>query len=136
MCVYLQLIGFPKAERELKSDEWTICSDLTSECPHEAVAGMRKHFVEHFSQAESWISVKKRSSPSSRNPRIVFVYGTSEKMHIVNKMEVIEATKKWCPEPVGDYNFFSNSTITDQLNFVCNASLLVAIYGGGLSHMF
>jgi hypothetical protein len=69
------------------------------------------------------------------NPRVVFAFRVSEKRHLVNKMELVNATRKWCPECLVDHFYASNETVRDQLNFVCNASILIGIHGGGLAHM-
>jgi hypothetical protein len=129
------IIGVPKSEKFVQPEKWPNGYDMPYEYPHEAVAGMREHFLGFYNPGESTQSVLRRCQPNAATPRVVFAFRVSEKRHIVNKVELIEAIKEWCPECVVDQFYGTGETANGQLNFVCNASILIGIHGGGLTHM-
>lgn len=130
------IIGVPKAERVVQPEKWSNGTyDLPYEYPHEAVIGMRERFLEYYNPNETRQSIENRCQPDPKRPRVLVTFRLSNKRHIVNKMELVDAMREWCPECIIDYNYARNETIQTQLNTVCNASLLIAIHGGGLSHM-
>jgi hypothetical protein len=129
------IIGVPKAERIVQPEKWPNGYDLPYEYPHEAVEGMREHFLTFYNPGESPEEISHRCMPHPTAPRIVLAFRVSPKRHIVNKMELVDAIREWCPECIVDYFYASNESIPTQLNFVCNASIIIGIHGGGLAHM-
>ncbi|OHT11290.1 hypothetical protein TRFO_19408 [Tritrichomonas foetus] len=129
------IIGVPKAERYVKPEKWPNGYDIPYEYPHEAIVGMREHFLHFYNKNESVENIEQRCKPNPKNPRILFSFRSSQKRHIVNKQELIDAAKSWCPECLINYSYMNNLTIQEQLNLVCNVSLLIGIHGGGLTHM-
>jgi hypothetical protein len=122
------VIGVPKAEREVKPERWPNGYDMPYEYPHESVIGFRERILQHF-------GVNAPCAPDPDHPRVVVTFRMSPKRHIVNKGELIGALSEWCPECTISWHYARNETLQSQLQFVCNASILIGIHGGGLAHM-
>jgi hypothetical protein len=122
------VIGVPKAERDVRPERWPNGYDMPYEYPHQAVVGFRERVLQHF-------DVRELCTPDSKHPRVVVTFRMSPKRHIVNKNELVSALSEWCPECVVAWHYARNESLQNQLQFVCNASLLIGIHGGGLAHM-
>lgn len=126
------IIGFPKSEFHINQSRWTTMLDNPYEFPREAFIGFREHMISFYSGKEV---MEKQCTPNKTNPRVVIAFRTSPKRHIVNKVEIVKAMSEWCPNCIIDQTYFANETFSQQLSYVCNASILISIHGSGLSHM-
>jgi hypothetical protein len=128
-------MGVPKAERDVQPEQWPNGYDLPYEYPHAAVVGFRERVLKFYSPNNTVSSVMERCTPDPEHPRVVVTFRSSPKRHIVNKQELVGAMARWCPACRIAASDPENESLPSQLEFVCNASLLVGIHGGGLSHM-
>jgi hypothetical protein len=124
------VIGVPKAERDVNPEKWPNGYDMPYEYPHDAVIGFRERVLQFYTN-----HTVEQCTPDPDHPRIVVTFRLSPKRHIVNKAELLKALAEWCPECTIASTYARNESIPAQLSFVCNASLLIGVHGGGLSHM-
>jgi len=126
------VIGFPKSENPVNPQKWKTVLDIPYHYPSEAYDGFRQMAIQHYIGKDLQ---PKQCIPSKDHPDIVFVFRISKKRHIINRDELVNSTKNFCPYCNIRTTFTTNMSIGDQVSFFCNSSIIIGLHGGGLSHM-
>lgn len=125
------VLGFPKSEYVVTPEKWVDTMSLPYEYPIEAFTGFREQMMHHFSRE----GVLDACEPDPKNPRVLIFVRNSTTRDIDNPVELEQAVKQWCPQCRVDSFIYRDETIGEQMEVICNASILISIHGSQLSHM-
>jgi hypothetical protein len=126
------VLGFPKSEYNITPEKWSSMLELPYEYPLEAYRGFRDHMISFFCSPEIF---RTRCEPDAANPRVVVFFRNSKMRDIDNKEDLLAALRRWCPHCTVDAFLYLNQTYGEQMEAICNASILISMHGSQLSHM-
>lgn len=127
-CFKNLLLGVPKSEYVVTPEKWKNGYLLPYEFDNIAFMKYRERAIDYYNISQSLCR-------KTRKPRIVFVNRDTKMRNIINGKELHEEMKKWAPNIDIDYTIFNNQSMKEQIEEICNASILISIHGSALSHM-
>ena len=122
------ILGLPKTELVVTPSKWTNGLFLPYEYKGIAFKGFREQGIKKYVEHKEYCN-------ETSKPRILIINRATSKRFIVNGEELYESIKTWCPHCDVSYELMENMSIGQQIESVCNASILISIHGSALSHM-
>jgi hypothetical protein len=127
------VLGFPKSEYNVTPEKWDSSNlQLPYEYPLDAFLGFREHMISHYCGPEL---MQNNCEPDPVNPRVMVVFRNATMRDIVNKQELLDGLKDWCPHCRIDSFIYDNHSYCEQMKYFCNGSILISMHGSQLSHM-
>ena len=127
-CFKHAIIGVPKTELVVTPEKWKNGFLLPYEYRQIAFKGFREQAIAKYVPNKSYCERTKK-------PRIVLINRATPARYIVNGKELFNKMKEWCDECDFSYTLMENVSMGEQIEELCNASMLISIHGSGLSHM-